>query len=111
MPLGVALIGTVFGSLLLALKYLPSVMDQSTSRYKHLSWLRGTSEALWLGCVLPAFGTLHRSVTTTAHQRHFGYVALLIALGTAALAVLLRVIWWLLAGFLAAAEDGGASTS
>ncbi|MCW2856824.1 MAG: hypothetical protein JWR52_2439 [Marmoricola sp.] len=68
--------------------------------------LRDAADLLLISSWFPLIGTLHRSDGTNDHQRHFGYVALIISLSMIFAGLMLRGAWWLLAGFVVTRQDG-----
>ncbi|MCW2854389.1 MAG: hypothetical protein JWR52_4 [Marmoricola sp.] len=102
---GVALFATIWGSLMLAAKYSGSHQSGSKPRDQHLVRVRDSADLLLIFSSFPLIGTLHRSDGINDHQRHFGYVALIISVSMVSAAVVIRGAWWLLAGTLAARSE------
>ncbi|MCW2857107.1 MAG: hypothetical protein JWR52_2722 [Marmoricola sp.] len=102
---GVALFATIWGSIILAAKYSDRHRRGSKPRDQHLVRVRDSADLLLIFSSFPLIGTLHRSDGINDHQRHFGYVALIISVSMISAAVLIRGVWWLLAGSLAARPD------
>lgn len=100
MPCGVA-VGAALASFLFLYANRSEADGASPKpREKYLPRLHAVGAGLLIFAFFPLLGTMHRSTTVNDHQRHFGYVALLISLGMIGLSLVLLCAWWVLAGIM-----------